>query len=215
MTVSTTIRVAIIEDHAIYRDGLVAAINRSKELSYVGSAETVSGGAALLSERDIDVALVDLTLPDGSGLQLVHQFNDTEIRFLVLSMSPQAQLVVKAIKAGARGYMVKDAGWPLIRDAIRAVSRGEVVFGSKVADRLLDLVARQDEQRAAFPSLSQREYEVLEQIAAGRTNPEIARRLFLADKTVRNLVSSVIRGVGATTRQEAAERARQAGIGDD
>lgn len=209
---SEKVRVAIIEDHAIYRDGLTTAIERSTDLAYAGFGEGVSQGAELLSRGGIDVALVDLTLPDGSGLDLIAGIRDTEISALVLSMSSQPELVIRSIKAGARGYMVKDAGWPLIHDAIVAVSRGEVVFGTKVADRLLEVVAAQDAQRAAFPNLSRREHEVLEQLVAGRTNHDIARRLFLADKTVRNLVSSVMGKLNATSRHEAAEIARQAGL---
>ncbi len=211
MNSSDEIRLAIVEDHAIYRDGLIDAIDRSEELSLIGWGDSVATGVDLVTRGGIDVLLVDLILPDGSGLEVVTRTPDTGIRALVLSMSHQAELVVRSIKAGARGYMVKDAGWPVIHDAILAVSRGEVVFGSQVADRVLGVMAAQDARRAAFPGLSLREHDVLEHLSAGRTNSEIARRLFLADKTVRNLVSSVLNKLGADSREQAAGMARRAG----
>jgi DNA-binding NarL/FixJ family response regulator len=212
ISLPTPVRVALIEDHAIYRDGLIAAIERSEDLVYVGHSADIAGSSALLSTSEIDVVLVDLTLPDGSGLEVVTQARQMNVESLVLSMSPRAELVIRAIQSGARGYMVKDAGWPDIHAAILAVARGEVVFGAKVADEVLESVANQDARRAAFPRLTPREFDVLELLVAQRTNQQIAQQLYIAPKTARNLVSSLLSKLNASTRDQAAEIARQAGV---
>jgi DNA-binding NarL/FixJ family response regulator len=127
---------------------------------------------------------------------------------VVLTMTHHAEFVLEAVQAGARGYLVKGAGRAEIGAAVVAAARGEAVFGADIADHVLAALRRQDATAAAFPMLSSREREVLALLADGLTNQEIAARLYLSGKTIRNHVSSILAKLGVATRQDAAQAAR-------
>jgi DNA-binding NarL/FixJ family response regulator len=201
-------RILVVEDHPIFREGLTAALESAADVATVGVCDTVAGALDALRDGVHDLALVDLALPDGSGLEVVRAATAAGVRSLVLTMSKDPQHLLQAMKAGARGYVVKGASRQEILTAIRAVANGDVVFGADVADFAVHAVTSQDERTAAFPGLSAREVDVLDMVALGLPNRAIADRLFLSEKTVRNHVSSILAKLGVASRHEAAELVR-------
>jgi DNA-binding NarL/FixJ family response regulator len=172
---------------------------------------------ALAAELSPDVVLMDLGLPDGSGIDATRAILAAapSVRVLVMTMASDDEAVVAAMRAGARGYVVKGSGRADLLRSVRAVADGQAVFGPDVADRLTAYFSSLASVpgRDAFPQLTEREREVLELMARGMDNRRIARELFLSDKTVRNHVSNVLTKLDAEDRGEAINRARNAGLG--
>jgi DNA-binding NarL/FixJ family response regulator len=213
-----TTRVLIADDHPLFRQGLRAALADTAGLSVV--AEVADGVAAVSAAADVgaDVVLMDLHMPGGGGLDAIRQLTAAcpQTAVLVLTMFDNDESLLTAMRAGACGYLVKGADRDDIVRAIQAVAAGEVVFGAGVAARALAYFAASPAGgRAArpFPELTDREVEILELIGQGLGNAAIARRLTLADKTVRNHVSSVFAKLRVTDRGQAIIRAREAGLG--
>lgn len=213
-----TIRVLIADDHPVYRHGLRAALADVSDIEVV--AEAADGSAALATATDIavDVVLMDLHMPGMTGIQATRELARTApaIAVLVLSMFDNDESLFAAMRAGARGYLVKGAEQEQIERAIRSVAAGEVMFGTGVAARALAYFASAPiGSRAArpFPELTDREVEVLQLVAGGHTNADIARRLYLSEKTVRNHVSNVFTKLQVENRSQAVARARDAGLG--
>jgi DNA-binding NarL/FixJ family response regulator len=202
------VRLLIVEDHPIFRDGLVAALAPVTHVEVVCTAGSVAEALTALPRDDVELVLVDLTLPDGSGLEVIEAAAARGLRPLVLTMSNDPAHLVSAIRAGARGYVVKGAGRTEIVGALEAVHRGDAVFGADIAELALHAVTAQDPQAARFPMLSERERDVLRLLALGLPNAGIATRLSLSEKTVRNHVSNIIAKLGVGSRYEAAELAR-------
>ena len=211
-------RVLLVDDHPLFLDGVRAALAGAEGLDVVGAAHDVASALALVAELRPDVVLMDLNLPDGSGIDATKQVIAVSpaTRVLVMTMAAEDDAVVAAMRAGARGYVVKGAGRSELLQAVQTVAGGGAVFSAAVADRLGDyfagLAARPS--REVFPQLSERERQVLELVARGYDNRRIARALFLSDKTVRNHVSSLFTKLDVPDRAEAIGRARRAGIGD-
>jgi DNA-binding NarL/FixJ family response regulator len=209
--------VLLVDDHPLFLDGVRAALSGVEDLEVVGEAHDAAGGLARTTELRPDVVLMDLGLPDRSGIDATRAVLAAVpgTRVLVMTMSTDDDAVVAAMQAGARGYVVKGAGRDDLLAAVRTVAAGGAVFSPAVADRLgayfRGLAAAPG--REVFPQLTEREREVLELLARGFDNRRIARELFLSDKTVRNHVSSVLSKLGVEDRAEAAERARNAGLG--
>jgi len=211
-------RVLLVDDHPLFLDGVRAALAGDPELEVVGTAEDRASGLEQASRLQPDVVLMDLNLPDGSGIDVTRDLLAAHptVRVLVMTMSADDDAVVAAMRAGARGYVVKGAGRDELLQAVRTVAAGGAVFSPGVADRLgafFSGVAAQP-GREAFPQLTEREREVLELLARGFDNRRIARELFLSDKTVRNHVSNVLSRLDAPDRAEAIQRARRAGMGE-
>jgi DNA-binding NarL/FixJ family response regulator len=213
-----TIRVLIADDHPVYRHGLRAALAATADIEVV--AEAGDGAAAVRSavESAVDVVLMDLHMPGVGGLQATRELTASapDIAVLVLSMYDNDESLFTAMRAGARGYLVKGADQEQIERAIRAAAAGDVTFGAGIARRALGYFAAAPvSSRAArpFPELTDREVEVLELVAAGKSNGVIAAQLFLSDKTVRNHVSNVLAKLHADDRAAAVARARDAGLG--
>lgn len=210
-------RVLVVDDHPLFRDGVAAALLGSGEFELVGEAETVADALRLTEEREPDVVLMDLNLPDGSGIEATKAILAAapSVRVLVMTMSAEDDAIVAAVRSGARGYVVKGSGREEVLHAVRAVAAGGAVFSPAVADRLGSYFAGLAALpgREAFPSLTDREREVLELLARGYDNRRIARELFLSDKTVRNHVSNVLAKLEVSDRAEAISRARNAGLG--
>jgi DNA-binding NarL/FixJ family response regulator len=202
------VRILVVEDHPIFRDGLLAALAVAENLRVVAVAGSVSEAIAALDTSAPDLALVDLALPDGAGVEVIREAAQRGVRVLVLTMSTEPAQLVHAIQAGARGYVVKGAGKRDIVAAIEAVAAGDAVFGAEIANPALAAVTRQDARTAAFPTLTEREHDVLDLLVLGLPNSAIAGRLFLSEKTVRNYVSSILAKLGVGSRHEAAELAR-------
>lgn len=212
-----SVRVLVVDDHPLFRDGVRTALSGEPDLELVGEAADVASAVEQVAALAPDVVLMDLNLPDASGIEATRTLmtNHPDLRVLVMTMSTEDDAVVAAMRAGARGYVVKGAGRRDLVDSVRAVASGGAVFSPEVADRLAGYFTglAAVPGREVFPQLSEREREVLELLARGHDNRGIARELYLSDKTVRNYVSNLLTKLEVETRSEAVIRARNAGLG--
>ena len=211
------IRVLIAEDNARFRDGLRALLSSVDAFEVAG--EVATGDEAVSRARALqpDVVLMDLRMPELDGIEATRRIvqDSPHIAVLALTMLEDDESVFAAMRAGARGYLLKGALKAEILRAIQGVASGEAIFGPAVARRLVQYfaTARLPGLAQTFPDLTEREGEILVLIAQGRTNPEIAERLCLSLKTVRNHVSNIFSKLQVADRAQAAVRAREAGLG--
>ncbi len=211
-----TLRVLVVDDHPLYRDGLVTAISAMPEVDVVGTAADGVEAIAEAARLTPDVIVMDLHMPRLNGIEATRRIvtDQPSVAVLVLTMLDGDDSVFAAMRAGARGYLVKGADREEIRQALEAVARGGVVFSAGVATRVLGFFAGGAGAPAApFPELTEREREILDLVARGLTNTEIASRLVLSPKTVRNHVSNVFGKLQVASRAEAVAQARDAGLG--
>ncbi|KGN41990.1 LuxR family transcriptional regulator [Knoellia aerolata DSM 18566] len=209
-------RVLIADDHPVFRDGLATLLEPHPEIEVVARARDGAEAVALAAEHHPDVIVMDIQMPQLNGIEATRQVlaADPGVGVLVFTMGEDDGTLLSAMRAGARGYLVKGASQDEVTRAITSVHAGGVVFGSSLAARIGELLSPSPARSAAeFPMLTEREREVLDLIAAGRTNGQIASALFLAPKTVRNNVSAILSKLQATDRAEAIIRARDAGMG--
>jgi DNA-binding NarL/FixJ family response regulator len=211
------IRVLVADDHPFFRDGLKTLLQSAPDTEFVGEAETGGQAVSRAEELQPDVILMDVQMPDGGGIAATRRIssNNPQIRVLIVTMFEDDATVFQAMRAGARGYLLKGANSSEMLRAIRAAGNGEAIFSPKVAVRLMDFFsgARPSVPPEAFPELSDRELEILDLIAQGNKNPEIAADLYLSPKTVRNHVSNILHKLQVADRTEAIIRAREAGLG--
>jgi DNA-binding NarL/FixJ family response regulator len=209
----------LVDDHPLFLDGVRAALTGAADIEIVGEVHDCASAVRKTAELQPDVVLMDLNLPDGSGIDATRQILSASpgTRVLVITMSAEDDAVVAAMRAGARGYVVKGAGRADLLQAVTTVAAGGAVFSPAVAERLGTFFSGLAAQpgREMFPQLSERERDVLDRVARGHDNRRIARDLFLSDKTVRNHVSTLISKLGAADRTEAIARARRAGLGEE
>ena len=212
-----TIRVVLVDDHPVYRDGLSMLLESMDGIEVVATAANGDEAIAAADEVDADVFVMDVQMPGRDGIDATRIITGRQphLAVLVLTMSEDDSTVFAAMRAGARGYLVKGADQQQILAAIRAVAGGELVFGAAIARRVAEFfsAAPTAQTALAFPQLTAREREVLDLLAAGRTNPQIAQVLFLSPKTVRNNVSNIFSKLQVADRTEAILRARDAGFG--
>jgi DNA-binding NarL/FixJ family response regulator len=213
------VRVLIADDHPHFRDGLRALLLSAPDIEVVGEAGDGDETIRFASKLQPDVVLMDLNMPGIGGIEATRRILHTSphISVLVISMYEDDDSVFAALKAGARGYLLKGALKAEILRAIRAVTSGEAIFGPAIARRLMQYFSapHPNVPREAFPELTDREREILQLIARHETNPEIARRLHLSQKTVRNHVSNIFTKLQVSDRAQAIIRAREAGMGHE
>jgi DNA-binding NarL/FixJ family response regulator len=210
------IGVLIADDHPLFRQGLRTAIGGADGLEVVGEAETGAEAVERALELQPDVAVMDLRMPGRNGIEATRDIvaHSPHVAVLVLTMFEDDDSVFAAMRAGARGYLLKGSDEGEIVRAIRVVSSGEAIFGPAIATRLMAYFAASPGGPVqAFPQLTAREREVLELIAQGKSNAAIAQEFVLSEKTIRNHVSNIFTKLQVLDRAQAIVKAREAGIG--
>ena len=212
-------RVLVADDHPAFRAGLRALLETASDVVVVGEADSGEAAVAAARSRHPDVVLMDINMPGIDGVEATRRIVDVapHVAVLVLTMHDDDETVFAAVRAGARGYLLKGAQRAELLRAVRAVAAGEAIFGPGVARRLTAYFSRPAPRPdpAAFPELTEREREILDMVAAGRSNAEITAELVLAPKTVRNHVSNIFAKLQVRDRSEAIVRARVAGMGGE
>ncbi len=209
------IRVLLADDHAIFRKGLREIIDKQSDMIVVGEAKDGVEAVSKAEELAPDVILMDIKMPRLDGIAAAHLITerDPEAKIIILTMYLEVEYVSGATKAGARGYILKDAGLEKMLEAIRAVHRDEVRIDSAMASKaLVKLCQETEDSQERIISLTEREKEVLSFVVKGATNSQIAQRLLLSERTVENHLSAVFKKLGVRNRTEAAVHAVRDGL---
>jgi DNA-binding NarL/FixJ family response regulator len=214
----TPIRILIVDDHPVFRFGLRALLKAFNDVEIVGEATTGNEAIDLAGSLKPDVVLLDINMPGLNGIEATREIvqANPKVGVLIITMFDNDS-VFAAMRAGARGYVLKGAEGDEMLRAIRAVANNEAFFSPSIAERLIHYFANPSvlPKAPAFPELTNREREILELIAQGLTNTAIAERLYVSPKTVRNQVSSIFSKLHVADRAQAIIRARDAGLGQD
>jgi DNA-binding NarL/FixJ family response regulator len=216
-----TIRVVVVDDHAIVRDGLAALLGALDGIEVVGTAGDGREALHVVEESKPDVVVMDIQMPKLDGIEATRFLTsrDEALKVVMLTMNEDDETVLSAIRAGASGYLLKGSGAEEVQNAIRAAAAGGMVFGASLAARVATYFAGATAAPQArpdpFPDLTDREREVLELLAAGKSNDAIAGAMYVSNKTVRNTVSAIYAKLHAAGRAEAIVKAREAGYGRD
>lgn len=209
--------ILIADDEPAFRSGLRALLKSADELALVGDAETGSEAIRLAAELQPDIILMDINMPGVNGIEATRRILNTSphIGILILTMFEDDDSVFAAMRAGARGYLLKGTLKAEILRAIQTVGGGGVVFGAAIAQRMMRYFAgiKPIESSDLFPELTDREREILTLIAEGLSNNEIAQRLVLSGKTIRNHITNIFSKLQVADRAQAIVRAREAGLG--
>lgn len=214
------IRILIADDHEPFRNGMRTLLKTIVECEVVGEATTGEEAISQAYELQPDAILMDIQMPGVNGIEATRQIVDTSphIGVIMLTMFHDDDSVFAAMRAGARGYILKGAARPDLLRAIQAASRGEALFSPAIAERLMNFFRELGKAQVPvtariFPDLTERERAILQMIAQGLSNVEISERLTISLKTVRNHVSNIYTKLQVADRAQAIVRARQAGIG--
>jgi DNA-binding NarL/FixJ family response regulator len=210
--------ILIADDHTLFRIGMRALLSSLPEFEVVGEASTGEEAMARAAELKPDVILMDIQMPGINGIEATQRIlgASPNTGIIVVTMFEDGDYLFAAMRAGARGYVLKEANQDEILKVIRAVANGDAHFGPKIAKRLASFFSCPIQTASgAFPELTAREAEVLDLIAQGRSNAEITKRLFLSPKTVRNHISNIFTKLQFVDRAQAIVRAREAGLGRD
>ena len=213
---SESVRVMLVDDHPVYRDGLAALLGSLPGVEVVGTAGDGLEAVERARELQPDVVVMDVQMPRLDGIEATRRItaDSPHVGVVVLTMAEEDQTLFAAMRAGARGYLLKGANQGEILRAITAVAEGEAIFGPAVARRVAEFFAGTPAPATdPFPQLTVREREILALVAAGRSNPQIAAELYLSPKTVRNNVSNIFAKLHVADRAEAIIHARTAGLG--
>ena len=211
------IRVMVADDHPVVRDGLRALFEQLPDMELVAEAATGAEAVrAAVTERP-DVVIMDLGMPDMDGFDATREITKVapDVAVLVLTMTEDGQTMSRALRAGAKGYLLKGATKDEIVRAVTAVSAGEAIFGQAVARHVLSKLGTPDPAVEPFPQLTRRERQSVDRLARGLSNTAIALELGISLKTVNNLTSSAFAKMGVASRTEAVIRARDAGLGHE
>ncbi len=214
-----TIRVLVADDHAVFREGLRAMFSPEPDMDVVGEAATGNEAVERAAELGPDVILMDIQMPGINGIEATRRILGASPRIgvVVLTMFEDDDSVFSAMRAGARGYVLKGAPPSEILKVVHAVAGGEAHFGPEIARRLVDFFStpKPAAPEEALPELTVRERDILGLIAQGHTNATIAARLFVSPHTVRNHITHIFAKLQVADRTEAIVRAREAGLGRD
>jgi len=215
-----TIRLLVADDHALFREGLQALFSTTPGIEIVGEAASGEETVALAEELLPDIILMDINMPDMDGIQATRQvlLANPTIGVIMVTMLEEDAALFSAVRAGARGYVLKGAHHEELLQSVRAVASGQVLFGPSTASRIMgffqDIEAevKPSQPEESFPELTPRELEVLYLIAQGANNQQIAERLVITDKTVRNHITSIFGKLQVADRAQAIIKAREAGL---
>ena len=218
MAETEPIDVVIVDDHPVYRDGLAMLLGSMDGFTVVATAADGRAAIEAIDACQPDVVVMDVQMPGLDGIAATREIvsRHPHVAVVVLTMSAEDETVFAAMRAGARGYLVKGASQEEIRHAIELVAGGGLLFGAAVAKLVGEFLVTGGSARVpadAFPQLTPREREILDLLAAGRSNAQIAQTLFLAPKTVRNTTSNIFAKLQVADRAEAIVRARDSGMG--
>lgn len=216
----TNIKLMIADDHKLFREGIKALLAVTDDIEIVGEAE--DGDAALKKSRELepDVILMDINMPGLNGIRATEQIleKQPQMRIIMLTMLEDDASIFHAMRAGARGYLLKGADPQEVLSVIRAVAEGQALFGPAIATRLMNYFQELGTKpplsptATPFPELTERELEILRLIAQGLNNQEIAQKLVLSHKTVRNHITNIFSKLQVADRAQAIVRAREAGF---
>lgn len=214
-------KILLCDDQAVIRDGMEMLLQLEKDFQVVGSAQDGFEAVELAAKTQPDLILMDLKMPGMNGIDATRKINEVypNIGVLVITMFDDDDSVFAAMRAGARGYLLKDADKDEVVRAIVAVERGEAIFSPAIAKRMIQYFSapsassNKKGQPSEFAELTEREYEILDLIAQGHNNMVIANKLSLSIKTVQNYVSSILTKLQVADRSQAIVRAREAGLG--
>ena len=212
-----TIRVLIADDHTLFRDGLRALLASIPDIQVVGEAASGQETLVQTTATQPDVILMDIRMPDMNGIEATRRIlrASPHVGIIILTMFKDDDSVFAAMRAGARGYVLKGADQAVLLRALHAVASGECLFSPEIAQRLMGFFANLEptSRPELFPELTDREREILAWIAEAATNTEIAEKLVISLKTVRNHVSNIFSKLQVADRAQAAIRAREVGLG--
>jgi len=212
------IRLFIADDHALFREGIRALLSATPDIVCMGEAATGEEAVNQIVETKPDVVLMDINMPGINGIEATRRIlrSHSSAGVIVVTMLEDDASIFAAMRAGARGYVLKGANHLELLQAIRAVAQGQVLFGPAIASRIAHFFAKPQPSQDGQPlsELSEREREILELMSRHYTNPEIAQQLGIGDKTIRNHVSNIFNKLQVATRAQAIEKARQAGLGN-
>jgi DNA-binding NarL/FixJ family response regulator len=210
------LRILIADDHPLFRKGMRTLLNATEDLEVVGEATTGQEVVEQAATLQPDVILMDLQMPGMTGIEATRQILHTSphIRILVITLFEDDASVFESLRAGARGYVLKDSREEEMLRAIWSVGSGEAIFSAAIASRLIDFFATQRHTvpKELFPTLTEREREILQRLSRGESNQDIAKHLGLSVKTVTNYVSNIFSKLQVTDRTQAIIRARDAGL---
>lgn len=212
------VRIVVVDDHRIFREGLVALLSAATDTVVVGEAGTGEEAVEIVAGSEPGVVLMDIAMPGMSGIEATRRLHAThpDVSVVMLTMLDDDDSLFAALCAGARGYLLKGADTDEVLKTVRTVAGGDALFGAEMAERLSGFF-RQAEDRGMsvrpFPQLTDREREVLAQIADGHDNATIARALHISPKTVSNNVSNILTKLHVSGRAQAVAAARDAGLG--
>jgi DNA-binding NarL/FixJ family response regulator len=211
------IQTIIADDHQLFRDGLKALLDSTPDTEVIGEASSGEGAIALANKLSPDVILMDLQMPGVNGIEATQRItmDNPQINILILTMFDDDQSVFAALRAGARGYVLKGVKHDEMLRAVRAAASGEAIFSPGIAQRMMSFFAnvRPADSSRAFPDLTVREREILDLLARDYSNADIAGELVISPKTVRNHVSNILNKLQVADRREAGSVARDAGLG--
>ncbi len=205
-------KVLIVDDHPVIREGLAMHLGTQPDLEVCGEANDIPGALSLLASTHPDIAIIDISLKNGNGLELIRRIREREdnVRILVWSMHPENLYAERALRAGAQGYLNKGQATHHVLDALRAILQGKIYVSGGLADQLLSrMIGRKKDERSPIESLSDRELEVFQLIGAGLMTEAIAEKMHISPKTVETFRSRIKEKLGLNNMAELIQRAAQ------